>query len=229
LARILQIDTTGPQTSVALSDSGKTLFCEIDETVHSHAQIITVLIQKLLSKAGKDLKSLEAISINSGPGSYTGLRIGSTTAKGLCLGLKIPLIALNGLKVMTLRVLKKNDSWNTSIRQYCPSIDARRMEVFMEVFDPDLQTLLSPSSRIIDQEHFFQDLKVNTLFFGTGAQKIKEFLKDNPMAYFDLDFTHSAADLSELSEEAFYEKKFENLIDFEPFYLKEFYSPSFKS
>jgi tRNA threonylcarbamoyladenosine biosynthesis protein TsaB len=221
------LDTTGSKTSVALAEMGNLLGLEEEEFPNSHAQKITILIQKVLAESGKSLKSIQAVAINSGPGSYTGLRIGSTTAKGLCLGLQIPLISINGLEAMTYGILHRG-GLKQKFEQYCPILDARRMEVFTAVYDSELKVLLPSTSKLVDQDSFFKGIAKSILFFGTGAKKVQEYLGPNPLTCYDLEFSNSSQDLCFLGYQAYLNQKFENLIDFEPFYLKEFFSPNFR-
>lgn len=227
MALILLIDTTETRTSVGLADNGIILSYVEEESPNSHAQKITVFVQKVLDFAGKKLTDLEAVSLNSGPGSYTGLRIGSSTAKGLCLGLGIPLIAMNGLEVMAYGLIHEG-KFPDQVELFCPILDARRMEVFMAVFDSNLNTVVPSSPKIIDQDSFFQNISPRTIFFGSGSSKLKSYLEGKSPAEFELEFKNSAINLRVLSENAFQENRFENLVDYEPLYLKEFYSPHFQ-
>lgn len=225
MSLLLLLDTTGTKTSVAISRDENCLVLLEEEFPNSHAQKITLLIQEALHSQSLLLSDLEGVVINSGPGSYTGLRIGAATAKGLCYGLNIPLMAINGLEALSIGIRETLKNKGSYPDQYCPLLDARRMEVFMAVFNQDMKPERNSQAEIISNEIFEPILKSRTLFFGSGAKKLKESLPPHPNALFDLDFKNSARDLCKPGQNAFAKKKFENLIDFEPFYLKEFYSP----
>ncbi len=219
----LCLETTGPKTSISLAEDGIQMDYIEEPMANMHASHLTVLIDTITQKNNIPLKKLSAVSISKGPGSYTGLRVGSATAKGLCLALNIPLIAIDTLLSLFdgLRLIYKNDF---SFDQYCPSLDARRWEVFIGLFDPEGKPQMLTEAKIIDHENLKHLLGKKTLFFGSGAKKIEMLYGNQPNAFFEMGIEPNAAFLGRLTYKAFLEKRFENLISFVPNYLKEFYS-----
>jgi tRNA threonylcarbamoyladenosine biosynthesis protein TsaB len=190
-------------------------------TEKSHAGAITLLIDNLMQQSGHRLADLSAVAVSKGPGSYTGLRIGVATAKGLCYALDKPLIAVSTLEAMAYG-LQRQYPHNNYL--YCPMIDARRMEVYCEVFDSRLQTILPIDARIID-EHSFEDLLASQqiLFFGDGAAKCKNLFVHSANALFIDQVYPSAKNTAILALPNYRQQSFENIAYFEPFYLKEFF------
>jgi tRNA threonylcarbamoyladenosine biosynthesis protein TsaB len=221
MALILQLETATSTCSVALASDGKTIsFKEVNER-NAHASNITLFIDDVLKEAGKGMQDLDAIAVSMGPGSYTGLRIGVSTAKGLCYGLDIPLIAIDTLKAMTYGMVSARQDDGSYL--YCPMIDARRMEVYSAVFDQNLTELLAVNAVIIDQTSFANLLTENKIvFFGDGAPKCEETLSKSENALFVPDFFNSAKDLSFLADRKFKADDFVDVAYFEPFYLKDF-------
>ncbi len=216
MALILNLETATKTCSVSLAQNGKNIFTkEITEEHFSHAENLNIFIQDVLKSAGKNLKELDAVAVSEGPGSYTGLRIGASTAKGLCYALDIPLIAINSLKSLAALTDKKCDL-------ICPMFDAMRMEVYATVYDQSLIEIQKTEALIIDENSFADLLDQNSiLFVGPGANKCKDIIK-SANAHFDLQTAVSARGMCELAEEKFRSKKFEDLAYFEPFYLKDF-------
>lgn len=222
MAIILNIETATTVCSVSLAKDGKLLALKEINGDYSHAENLTLFIENVCQQANIKLSEVEAVAVSKGPGSYTGLRIGVSTAKGLCYSLDKPLIAINTLEHISLSVS------STFIIQYptslfCPMVDARRMEVYCAVFDGQLNLIKETAAEIID-EHSFADLlsKNKMIFFGNGAPKCKEVLSKNENAVFVDGIVPSAKDMILLSEKAFKEKQFEDVAYFEPFYLKDF-------
>ena len=227
MPRILHIETATEVCSVALSHAnGKLLGVEEDNSGFAHAEKLTVLIDALLKKVGVEFKQLDAVSISCGPGSYTGLRIGMSSAKGLCYALNIPLITISTLKAMAAGALHLRDIENLFFQPdvlLCPMIDARRMEVYAAFYDKELNETRSPSADVIDENSYSDYLKKNKLlFFGNGAAKCKPVLSPKAKTYFFDEFQLSAKNMIALAHTAFKEKQFANLAYCEPFYLKEF-------
>ena len=167
-----------------------------------------------------ELKDLDAVSVGMGPGSYTGLRIGVSTAKGPCYALDIPLIAVDTLKVMASN--RQVNSGNTE-SLLCPMIDARRMEVYTAVYDSALNEINPVSAKIIDEDSFADLLATKKIvFFGDGAEKCVETLGANANATFITTFENSASDMSAEAFDRFNEQVFEDIAYFEPYYLKDF-------
>mgnify|MGYP002713046199 CR=1 FL=1 len=216
---ILSIETSTKTCSVALHDKN-TLLAET--TLHvdkSHSEKLAVLIKDLLQYAEVNSKQLKAIAVASGPGSYTGLRIGVSTAKGLCYALNIPLIAINTLEAMAFGMGKTL----TEKALICPMLDARRMEVYCLVADHKGKVLQPANAKIIDAHSFEQELSEHKMvFFGNGAAKCKPVMEHSKNAFFIDNEGISAVYVGELALKKFNEEAFEDLAYFEPEYLKEF-------
>ncbi|PYF76587.1 tRNA (adenosine(37)-N6)-threonylcarbamoyltransferase complex dimerization subunit type 1 TsaB [Pedobacter nutrimenti] len=219
MAIILQIETATQTCSVALSRNGETLLVKEETAQNIHAGSLTLFIDELMKTAGFTYPQLDAIAISKGPGSYTGLRIGVSTAKGLCFALDKPLLAIDTLKMMAAGFVANNKGYNGLI---CPMIDARRMEVYTRIFNARLEPLSDTEAKIIDAQSFADELKNQQVtFMGDGALKCAEVLK-NENAFFSEANFNSAAYLSTLAMEAYAQQKFEDVAYFEPYYLKDF-------
>jgi tRNA threonylcarbamoyladenosine biosynthesis protein TsaB len=219
MSLLLQIETATTACSVALVQHGNVLAVKELDQRNIHAEVITIFIEQIFAEAGKVYADLDAIAVSSGPGSYTGLRIGVSTAKGLCFGLDKPLIAVETLQAMADGMAKHI----TDDILLCPMIDARRMEVYTALFDSQGNRIRSTSAEVIDENSFaelLQDSKI--LFFGDGAAKCREVLSRYPNAVFDTDFVNSAIHLSKGAASAFELEQFEDIAYYEPFYLKDF-------
>ena len=220
---ILQIETATSACSVALAQDGKVLaFKQVNER-NIHAEVITVFIDDLVTSGGLKYNELDAIAVSCGPGSYTGLRIGVSTAKGLCFALEKPLIAIETLAAMADCMVDIEGYEKDDNLLLCPMIDARRMEVFTAIFTMDGQSVRPTAAEIID-ENSFADLLANNkiLFFGDGAEKCRSVLGRNPNALFFEGFVNSAACLTKRALHKFLTKEFEDVAYFEPYYLKDF-------
>jgi len=220
---ILQIETATTSCSVALARDGNVLgFKQIDQR-NIHAEVITLFIDELIAGSGISYNNLDAIAVSSGPGSYTGLRIGVSTAKGLCFALDKPLIAVETLEAMAYGVINQNEFILDDDTLLCPMIDARRMEVFTAVFNANGDRIKPTTAEIIDENSFDELLKNNkVLFFGDGAEKCRATLGGNPNAYFFPGFVNSATYLTQKAVEKFRNNEFEDVGYFEPYYLKDF-------
>jgi len=215
---ILNIETSTHICSVALSMNGKTIDLIESFEDKTHAELLTVFIERILKQNQIKSKNLSAIAVSEGPGSYTGLRIGISVAKGLCYGLNIPLISIPTLKAMTEGAIQENKT--NSI--FCPMIDARRMEVYTALYTSDLNCIKETHAKIIDTNSFEELLNQQTItFFGTGSEKCKSEIKHKHAIFIDKPFV-SAQNMSRLSFDKFISKNFEDVAYFEPFYLKEF-------
>lgn len=215
---VLSIETSTSVCSAALHNEGKLIaLCET-HLEQAHAAKLGLLIDQLKNLSGVDFNQLKAIAVSSGPGSYTGLRIGVSLAKGLCMALNVPLISVDTLDVMSLQVSRVNSSQAL----YCPMIDARRMEVYCKVLSAEGLEIQPVEAKIIDEDSF-RDLLSNQriLFFGNGAEKCKPLIV-HPNADFIQDVTPSAKAVGELAFKKYTLNQFEDLVHFEPFYLKEF-------
>lgn len=213
---ILHIETGGDDCSVALSGDGMLLGLKESINSREHSKLLSVLIDELLLEKSLRYKDLSAIALSKGPGSYTGLRIGTSTAKGLCYGLDIPLIAIDSLVSLTQLCRKP---WIDAL--YCPMIDARRLEVYTAIFDGQMKRVSETEAKILDENSFSEILEHKKIvFFGSGTEKCKTMFK-NPNAVFE-DVRSSAVGLITPAYEAFIKKEFENTAYFEPLYLKDF-------
>ena len=230
MAFILNIDTATEYAGVCISNGKDILAIEESNEQKNHAAFVQSAIKKVLADAGLKPASIEAIAITEGPGSYTGLRVGMASAKGLCYVLKIPLILINTLEVMALASNEATES-NKIIMDdllFCPMIDARRQEVFTALYNNDLQKILPPFASVLDDHSFSLELaKRRIMFSGNGSRKLKELISHRNAIFSDV--VHHISQLSFLSAKAFTENKFSNLAYSEPFYLKEFFDPSKKS
>ena len=215
MALILNIETATKNCSVTLSKDGKTLAIrELSEQNFSHAEKLHVFIEELLSETNVALKDVQAIAVSQGPGSYTGLRIGVSAAKGLCYALSIPLIALD-----TLEILARKIQVNSGV--IIPMIDARRLEVYSAFFDSNYAKIRETKAEVIDENSFQEETEILHLI-GDGAMKFKENLIDEKFKYYPEIQFPSAADMSLISFQKFQNKQFEDVAYFEPFYLKDF-------
>jgi len=220
MAVILNIETSTPVCSVALSKDGAVIFNQQDNEGPSHTEKLGVFIQEALDFAEKNELKLDAVAVSCGPGSYTGLRIGVSTAKGLCYGLNIPLIAVPTLKVMACALLF--DPATDEEALLCPMIDARRMEVFATIYDRALQEVKPTSADIIDENSYLEYLeKQKVIFFGNGADKCSSTITHTNAAFIS-GISPLAGNMMALAEMDFRQENFVDVAYFEPFYLKEF-------
>jgi tRNA threonylcarbamoyladenosine biosynthesis protein TsaB len=215
---ILNLETSTHQCSVALTEGEDVLAYKELGGAYTHAENLTVFIQDVCREANLDLKMIKAVAVSKGPGSYTGLRIGISTAKGLCYALGIPLIGIPTLQALA-NVVKP-----ASGVLRCPLLDARRMEVYCAIYDADGIELLAPQPKVIDETSFLDFLeKYRMIFFGDGALKCSQIVK-HPNAIFIQGMLPGAPFMAELSARAFAAGAFEDVAYFEPAYLKEFYT-----
>lgn len=217
---IIHIETSTTTCSVAISRNSEIVFSESAHEGLNHASLLSPFIQHGLDMLRTSNLSPDAVAISSGPGSYTGLRIGVSTAKGLCYGFNIPLIALDTLQIMAVGALKTGKI-ASSDALLCPMIDARRMEVYTAIFDGRGAVLEEPSAKIID-EHAFRDILHRTVyFFGNGADKCRTVIT-HPNSRFITGIEPLAENMIEMAEQKFIGQTFADTAYFEPFYLKEF-------
>ena len=214
---ILNIETSTKACSVALHKNGELIVSREDLTTNfSHSEKLLKFISKLFSDAKLSLSDLDAIAVSMGPGSYTGLRIGVSTAKGLCYGLDIPLISISTLKAMSFGM-----ALEIKADLYCPMIDARRMEVYSAFFDINNTEVRKIQADIIDENSYKKELEKKVVFFGDGSEKLIEKIKDKN-AMFISNIHPSAKNMGLLSYQKFTKSLFEDLAYFELFYLKDF-------
>lgn len=225
MSLILNIETSSENCSVAISKDEFTLDMAEEEGSKSHASVLTVLIDELLRKNQMGISDLDAIAVSKGPGSYTGLRIGVSVAKGLCYGAVKPLIAINTLDSMMNGFRKGITDFEIHFTEntiFCPMLDARRLEVYLAMYDKKGVLIKETTAEIIDENSFSDILKEHPMvFFGSGTSKCKEILK-NPNAQFMDHFLLKASYMTHLSYENLVKRNFENVAYFEPFYLKDF-------
>jgi tRNA threonylcarbamoyladenosine biosynthesis protein TsaB len=217
---ILQIETATTVCSVALANQGEVIAVKEVNERNVTAGVITVFIDEILKGAGIKYSELDAVAVSSGPGSYTGLRIGVSTAKGLCYALDKPLISVETLEAMAGGIIATGIEKDVLL---CPMIDARRMEVYTALFNAAGSRVQPTVAEIIDENSFTTQLdQSKILFFGDGAPKCREILGDNPNALFIDDFTNSAAHLTKRAYQKFQAGQFEDVAYYEPYYLKDF-------
>ena len=218
MCTILSIETATPACSCALSRDGELLLTREDFRGQSHATLLGLFVEEIMTHVRKEGITLDAIAVSSGPGSYTGLRIGVSEAKGLSYGLGIPLIALPTPLVMASMVAGRVGEDDL----LCPMIDARRMEVYATFFTPSLETVHPTAADIVSGESYLDLLSQHRVhFFGNGADKCRGVIT-HPHAYFLEGIHPLASGMVSLAEQAFAEKRFVDTAYFEPFYLKEF-------
>lgn len=218
MATILSLETSSGVCSVALHENEKLIAVAEIHREQSHAAKLAVLIEQVVRMAGVGLGDVQAIAVSSGPGSYTGLRIGVSTAKGLCYALSVPLVAVGTLDLLTAQV----NGTNIARSWLCPMIDARRMEVYCKLSDADGNEVQPVEARIIDELSFASELNANPIiFFGDGAEKCSGVIRHRH-ADFVRGIRPSAVDLGPLAAVKLERDQVEDLVTFQPFYLKEF-------
>jgi tRNA threonylcarbamoyladenosine biosynthesis protein TsaB len=219
---IINIDTAVQTASICLAREGSVIAVATNPRQQDHAAWLHVTLAAMMKKQGVDLKELDAIAISEGPGSYTGLRVGMSAAKGLSYALQKPLIAINTLEMMAAAAMGAGTGDTEFL---CPMIDARRMEVFTAVFDGELKMVRTPANMILD-EHSFEDLLAGhkMRFFGNGSNKFETLVR-SPNAEFAV-IEATAADMAVLSYKKFKRADFAPLAYLEPFYGKDFHSPA---
>jgi tRNA threonylcarbamoyladenosine biosynthesis protein TsaB len=219
MALILSIETSTQVCSAAIARDGEIIDLRESFDDKTHAAMLTVFIGDLLKSNHINVKNLQAISVSQGPGSYTGLRIGVSVAKGLCYASQLPLIAVDTLKAMALMAKKKVHDPSVLL---CPMIDARRMEVYSELFDFNLNQKRNIVAEVINSDSYHEILLTEKIaFFGNGAAKCRK-LFENPNAQYIDGIYPSAGYMATLAYDAFKKQAFKDVAYFEPFYLKDF-------
>ena len=212
---ILNIETATKNCSVSLAKNGETILCkEIAEQGYSHAEKLHVFIEEILNETGIGANDLNGIAVSKGPGSYTGLRIGVSTAKGLCYALGIPLISVDTLQVLAKKVVVKDGL-------IVPMLDARRMEVYSAIFDKSYSKINEVQAEILT-ENSYADSPETFYFIGDCQEKCKTVLTTANFYFLPEIVFPSANEMSALSYEKFINNDFEDVAYFEPFYLKDF-------
>ena len=215
---ILCLETATPSCSVALIHNGEVLACEEDPKGQNHSEKITLFIDSVMKKAGISYNDLDAVAVSMGPGSYTGLRIGVSTAKGLCYAVSKPLIAVSTLEAMAYGV---EPHGRAALR--IPMIDARRMEVYAAIFDENVNIIKDTEAVIIDENSFAELKKDHHLYlFGDGADKCAELFANDDNITVIKEFHCSAKHMNVIAQRKLDAKDFVDVAYFEPFYLKDF-------
>ena len=218
MSLILNIETATQHCSVGIARDGHVISIRESNEKNIHAAKVTVFAEEVCRESGVKMSELDAVAVSMGPGSYTGLRIGVSAAKGFCYALDIPLIAIPTLQSMALIAQKQSDKPDL----FCPMIDARRMEVYTALFNQSNMEVKSTEALIIDDSSFTEELKSNNIcFFGDGAEKCREVLEPKGMIFID-GIKPDAKGMAVLSHAKFTDNNFEDLAYFEPFYLKDF-------
>lgn len=221
MALILHIDTATTIGSVCLSKDGQPLQTLVNDKQQDHAASMVLFIQEIMRQQQVTPKDLDAIAVSAGPGSYTGLRVGVATAKGLCYTWEKPLIAVSTLQMMAQGVLSQV---NDTDALYCPMLDARRMEVYTAAYDASLNIIIAPHALILTPEAFAEQVAAKkTYFFGDGSNKWQQLMTPHENALF-VPYILNAADMVPLASAAYERKAFEDVAYFSPFYLKPFHS-----
>lgn len=219
MAVILNIETVTTVCSVSVSDKNDIITFEEVNGGFTHAENLHVFIKEVMQQAGLKFSQLDAVSVSKGPGSYTGLRIGVSAAKGIAYAINKPLISLDTLQLMARNAVMKV----SEDALYCPMLDARRMEVYCACYNPGLETILPVQALIVDEESIKQfDLGRNLIFFGDGMQKCKTVLEKLPDVKFIDGINPSSECMANLAFSKYLNKNFEDVAYFEPFYLKDF-------
>ena len=217
MSYFLALETCTKNCSVAIFENNTLLYLkEQREDKYLHSEKLNLFIEESLSKSNISIKKINAIIISKGPGSYTGLRIGTSTAKGLCYSLDIPLISVSTLEAMSASLKK-----NKNVFYYCPMLDARRDEVYAAIFDSDNRIAREIRADIVDSKTYLNFLNKKIIFFGTGAIKCKSLI-NHKNAVFEENIFPSAKNLGILGFRKFLNEDFEDVAYFEPYYLKDF-------
>lgn len=224
MALILCIETGTDICSVALARDGEMIALRESDLGHDHARKVGVFTQELLREHNISPDELDAVAVGKGPGSYTGLRIGVSFAKGLCYALNIPLISVDSLRSLAACLVEEHEAGIVEVEDWdntmlCPMIDARRMEVYTQLFNADGEAQSDVEAKIIDEESFSEERNGGPfVIFGSGAKKCAEVLEGATL----IEVVPSARGMARLAEKAFAEGKTEDVAYFEPFYLKDF-------
>lgn len=218
---ILHIEASTEICSVALSQDGHVFFERVNREERSHAKVLAPFVEEAIKVADEQGAEINAVALSSGPGSYTSLRIASSTAKGVCYGRNIPLIAIPTTAIMCVPVLFRDDLPEEAL--LCPMIDARRNEVYATIYDRALGVVKETHAEVVTEDSFKEFLdKGPVFFFGNGAEKCSTIIKHSN-AHFLEGYLHPLAkNMMPLAERAWYDERFEDIAYFEPFYLKNF-------
>lgn len=220
---ILCIETSTAVCSVALVENGDVIALRESLDGQNHAEKITIFIDEVMKEANVSYRDLDAVATSMGPGSYTGLRIGVSTAKGLCYAMEKPLIAIDTLTAMAHGFISKQQTANSQGSIFCPMIDARRMEVYSAFYDEKMNKTSETKAIIIDENSFMEMKQNHHLYlFGDGADKLASLFENDENITVVEKFHCSASYMAELADKAFKNNDFVDTAYFEPFYLKNF-------
>lgn len=221
MAVILNIEASTEACSVALSEYGEVFFERRNTEERSHAKVLAPFVEEAIKHADEQGRHIEAVALSSGPGSYTSLRIASSTAKGVCYGRNLPLIAIPTTAIMCVPVLLGEELPENAL--LCPMIDARRNEVYATVYNRALTPVMETSAVIVDENSFSHLLeKQPVYFFGNGSDKCKAIISHPNAIFLEKYRTPYAKHMMPLAERALLDERFEDIAYFEPFYLKDF-------
>jgi tRNA threonylcarbamoyladenosine biosynthesis protein TsaB len=224
MALILNIETAEEICSAGLARDGKLIDVQETKETRAHATTLTPFIESLMARNGLALSQLDAVAVSKGPGSYTGLRIGVSVAKGICYAADLPLIAVNTLEALVIPAAAQKDQYvqNGEPVYYCPMIDARRMEVYTTLYDEGFVQVEKIKAEILEPDFMIKyRQRAKVLMFGSGAAKFSRMnTSDNTIIIENI--VPRAENMAPLAEKAFQAKNFENTAYFEPFYLKDF-------
>ena len=218
---ILHIEASTEICSVALSQDGHVFFERVNREERSHAKVLAPFVEEAIKVADEQGATINAVALSSGPGSYTSLRIASSTAKGVCYGRNIPLIAIPTTALMCVPVLFRDDLPEDAL--LCPMIDARRNEVYATIYDRALGVEKETHAEVVTPESFKEFLERGPVFFfGNGAEKCKNIISHHNAHFLDGYRNPLAKNMMPLGERAWFDERFEDIAYFEPFYLKNF-------
>ncbi len=219
MSLVLFIDTALEKAIAGISMAEHLLSIRENEKQNEHAAFIQPAIHQMFSELNYNINDIDVVGITSGPGSYTGLRVGMATAKGICYALKKPLVAASTLEVLATAAIEKFPEFDL----YCPMIDARREEVYTALFNKDMQIVTAPQALILNEQSFAQELQQNKiLFFGNGASKLGKFLPTNGNGYLEK-IAYQPRHLAQIFFNRFKSSQFLDLAYAEPFYIKGFH------
>jgi len=222
MSYILNIHTATETAIINIIKDEEVLGTFINNDTKQHASFLHTAIRELLQTHEVDIKTLSAVGVSAGPGSYTGIRVGLSTAKGLCYALHIPLITFNSLELMALSATAAIADAGAL---YCPMIDARRMEVYTALYDYNLLEIASPSAMIVNENSFADILHSKKIYFsGSGIDKFKKITKNINSVFINCPI--SSESLCSVSWKKYYKKEFENIPYAQPLYIKDFYTIS---
>ncbi len=218
---ILHIEASTEVCSVALSQDGHIFFERVNREERSHAKVLAPFVEEAIKVADEQGAKINAVALSSGPGSYTSLRIASSTAKGVCYGRNLPLIAIPTTAIMCVPVLFRDDIPDDAL--FCPMIDARRNEVYATIYDRALGVIKETHAEVVTEESFKEFLERGpVVFFGNGAEKCSKIITHPNARFLDGHLHPLAKNMMPLAERAWFDEKFEEIAYFEPFYLKNF-------